>query len=414
MATQTKKKVSLVEAAQNILQEAAIDTLQHDALTGQEPMHRLAGTKGDDHDPSANMVDVGGSTNIDPSGGPVGRITAAHRSQMMAPKGPSVGAEPMHSGPFNGTQGTGEGGEEDVKPTMATPSGNASTPPGTEEAHADEDEAKKQGVTKEELEFARQARLDSVRSTMSKISVEEDVNAMFSGTELTEEFRSKVKTIFEAAVVARAVAVVEQLETEIIEASEQAVEEIKEELETKVDVYLDHMVEQWMTKNAVAINSGLRTEIAEEFMEGLRNLFVEHYIEIPDEKVDVVESLTSKVEELSSKLNEVINTNVELTTKINESRKLALISKVCEGLTATQADKLKTLAEGVGFTTEGDYSGKLDIIKNQYFSQVNKSTIAASQVMIAESADPTPVEVEITDPAMKAVADAISKQVKYK
>lgn len=400
----TNKK-SLAEAARQILTEAAVDTLQWDGTHNQEPLHKPE----DIGDPSAAVVDLGGATNQNPSGGPVGKITAAHRSQMAAPKGPEVGPEGMHTEKGNPEA---DEGEPDAEPTMATADGNAPLPDDAEEAQAHGYATRKEEVTAEDIEAARLARLQSIRETMRSVSVEEDINAMFAGTELSAEFRDAVKTVFEAAVVARAVVVVEQLEKEILEASEQAVEEIREELENNVDAYLDHMVTEWMNKNQVAIQSGLKAELAEEFMEDLRGVFVKHNLDIPEDKVDVVEGLTAQVEKLQAQINEVLNTNVELNHAVNESKKNALIASVCEGLTATQSGKFKTLAEGVEFVTEDEYKGKLGVIKSQYF-QVNTKVAASNPVALNESADPSPVQVEeVTDPTMRHYAAAITRTVK--
>jgi hypothetical protein len=153
-----------------------------------------------------------------------------------------------------------------------------------------------------------------------------------------------------------------------------------------------------MNQNQIAIESGLRNEINEEFVSDLRVLFTKHNINIPEEQVNVVESLTSEVEKLTAKVNEVLNSNVELSKKLNESKKLDLVSSVCEGLTATQTEKVKTLAEGVQFTTESEYRGKLQIIREQYFptKTVKAETAAPNSVVINEGTEPaTTVEVPI-------------------
>jgi hypothetical protein len=383
------------------LAEAAIDVLQSSAKQGQEPMHSVTPAAGDT---LQNKVDLGGATTREPQGNDVGKVTAAHRPQATAPKGPVVGAEGIHHGPEGGAKGTAEGGEEEVEPPMATSGGCAPTK-GSEAA--DTLYSEDMEPTAEEIEAVRQERVNAIRETMRTLSVDEDINAMFAGSELlqSESFRSNAKTIFETAVIARAIMVAEKLEEDIIQASEEAVEEIREEIEGRVDAYLDHMVEQWMGKNEVAIESGLRTEISEEFIDGLRNLFLEHNLDIPEEKVDVVESLTAKVEQLQSQINETLNTNVELTKAINEGKKTNLIASVCEGLTATQTEKFKTLAEGVEFTTEGEYKGKLDVIREQYFSKQVNNRAVTSQVALAEGSSPTPVETkEISGPMANLVA----------
>ncbi len=407
-----QKNKTLQEVAAQILSEAAIDTLQQDAVTGQEPMHHLKSIG----DPLERMTDLGGSTLTDPAGGNVGQKAAAVLTQMKAPKGPVIGPEGMHAEPVN-PDGTKKG-EEDAEPPMATQSGNSPTPEGTEEvkAHSYWD-LKKESVSPAALEAARQSRIESIREAMKGISVEEDIQAIFGNTQLTEEFRNRIKNVFETAVITRAMAVVEQIEEEVVNAAEESVTEIREELENKLDTYLDHVVKEWLEENKVAVESGLRSELTEEFMTDLRTLFLNHNISIPEEKVDVVESLTSKVEELQNKLNETLNSNIELNRKINESQKGTLINTVSEGLTATQKEKFKTLAESVDFTTEGEFVKKLNEVKTSYFSTVNGGTRIVTPVMIAEQAGPTPLEEDtstvVTDPTMQAYTRTISRFAKF-
>ena len=200
----------------------------------------------------------------------------------------------------------------------------------------------------------------------------EDVEAMLAGEDLSEEFKEKASTKFEAAVNSRVVAIVEQAEAELANQFEQAIEEVKEELATKVDDYLNYMVEEWVKDNEVAIEKGLRAEIVEDFIEGLRNLFVEHYIDIPEDKVDVVEELTAKVEELENSLNEQISSAVEMKKELSEHQKIEAIHAACEGLTQTQVEKIKSLAEGIEFTTEEVFGKKLETIKESYFNSAVK------------------------------------------
>jgi hypothetical protein len=194
----------------------------------------------------------------------------------------------------------------------------------------------------------------------------EDIDAMLSGENLSEEFKEKAALIFEAAVNSRANEVIESVQQDLQEQFEIAVEEIKEELATKVDDYLDYMIEEWIKENELAINSGLRSEVVEDFMVGLRNLFIEHHIDIPEDKVNVVEELVSKVEELESELNEQIASAVEMNKIINEHKKFEAIYAACEGLTQTQVEKIKSLAESIEFTDEDDFSNKLETIKESY------------------------------------------------
>ena len=212
----------------------------------------------------------------------------------------------------------------------------------------------------------------------------EDIEALMQGENLSEEFKTKASTIYEAAVMARVDQIVEEVEAQLTEQFEVAVEEIKEDLAAKVDDYLNYMVEEWIKENEIAIEKGLRAEVVEEFMTKLRDLFVESYIDIPTEKVDVVEELLTKVEELESSLNEQINKSVELTKELNEQKKIEAIYTACEGLSQTQVEKLKSLAENVEFNTEEDFAGKLDTLKESYFKTEVKS---ATKLALDEEVD---------------------------
>ena len=234
----------------------------------------------------------------------------------------------------------------------------------------------------------------------------EDMDALFSGESLSEEFKSKAATIFEAAVVAKATTVVEEIENELTEQFDAAVEQIKEELSQKVDDYLSYFVEEWTKENQVAIETGLKAEIVEDFMTGLRDLFVEHYIDIPTEKVDIVEELTAKVEELDAALNEQIKSAVELQKELSESKKIEAIHAVCEGLTQTQVEKMKSLAEGVEFTTEEEFASKMETLKESYFK---------AEIKVADSsALDDMVEINEEKPVTKSadsLVDAVAKQI---
>jgi hypothetical protein len=239
-------------------------------------------------------------------------------------------------------------------------------------------------------------------------SYHEDIDALMQGEELSEEFKDKAATIFEAAVVARATPIVEEIQAELMEQFEVALEEVKEEMAAKVDDYLNYMVEEWMNDNELAIETGLKAEITEEFIEGLRNLFVEHYIDIPAEKVDIVEEMTFKVEELEAALNEQINKGIELSKELNEQKKIEAIYTACEGLSQTQVEKLKALAEGVEFTTEEEFADKLSTLKESYFKaevKVADSSALDDEVTIEEEVKKT----SFADPSMELYAKTISQ-----
>lgn len=200
------------------------------------------------------------------------------------------------------------------------------------------------------------------------VDMSEHVEALFAGEDLSEDFKEKAKTIFEAAVQQKLAEEIALLESAYAETLEEQVAQIQEELSTNVDDYLNYVVEQWVSENEVAIEAGLRSELTEEFISGLRNLFAEHYIDIPEDKISVVEEMSSKVEELETKLNEEIERNVALSKMLNESTQQEILSDACDGLTTTQAEKLKALAEGIDFTSANEYAQKINILRENYFN----------------------------------------------
>ena len=239
-------------------------------------------------------------------------------------------------------------------------------------------------------------------------TMKEDIEALFADDEtISEEFKSKVSTIFEARVQDRITQLEEETEARYAGMLEEAVESIKQDLTEKVDDYLSYIVEQWMEENQIAIESGLRAEMTEDFIAGLRNLFAENYIDVPAEKVDLVEELASKVEELEGKLNEEIDRGVSYAKALVESRKSELTREVCEGLTDTQVEKIKSLAESVEFSTEDEYKEKLETIRENYFPS---GIVKASEAQLQEEVtDGSEKQIVSNDPLVAAVANAISK-----
>ena len=218
------------------------------------------------------------------------------------------------------------------------------------------------------------------------VDMSEHVNALLEGENLSEDFHAKATTIFEAAVKAKLEEEVALLEQAYAETLEERVAEIMEQLSSDVDNYLNYVVEQWIEENEVAVESALRSELTEDFIGGLRSLFAEHYIDIPEEEVAVVEELSHTVEELEAKLNEEIERNVALTGMIAESRKNELVAYVCEGLTTTQAEKLKGLVENVAYTNDDQFIEKISTLRENYFPTSVKSDAVLDRV---ESADPS-------------------------
>jgi hypothetical protein len=247
----------------------------------------------------------------------------------------------------------------------------------------------------ENFEFDSEEKTEAVQYDYA-VDMNEHVEALFAGEDLSEEFKQKAVTIFEAAVKAKMQSEIARLEEAYASTLEEEVNTIKEELSSNVDDYLNYVVEQWVSDNEVAIEAGLRTELTEEFISGLRQLFAENYIDIPEDKVSVVEELGNKVEELESKLNEEIERNVELTKVLSESKKTEIMHSMTEGLTATQTEKLKQLAENVDFVDADSYATKIQTLRESYFpTSVNAQTEldkiepgTEGQTMIAEESNP--------------------------
>lgn len=250
----------------------------------------------------------------------------------------------------------------------------------------------------------------AMKKEKMKEKMKEDMDALLGNENLSEEFVSKATTIFEAAVIARTESILEDIQNELVIQFEEAVEEVKEDLATKVDDYMNYMAEEWMKENALAVEKGLRAEIVEDFIKGLKDLFVEHYIDIPEEKVNVVEELTTRVEELEASLNEQINSSIQLKKELNEKTKSEAIHAVCEGLTQTQVEKLKSLAEGVEFTTMEEFVDKVVTLRESYFENQVKSPDSSAlneEITVEEEKK----QIVSDDPSIVQYAQSISKSL---
>jgi len=243
------------------------------------------------------------------------------------------------------------------------------------------------------------------------LDVSSDIDAMFADSAISEEFRSKVTTIFEARVQDRITQLEEETEARYASMLEEAVESVKTDLTEKVNDYLSYVVEQWIADNEIAIEKGLRAELTEDFIAGLKNLFVEHYIDVPSDKVDLVEELATKVEELEGQLNEEIERGIEIKKSLVESRKQEITHAVTEGLIATQVEKIKSLAEGVEFSTEDEYKTKLETIRENYFPSGNVKKADADQLH-EQVEDGSEKQQASLDPYVNSVMQAISKSKK--
>lgn len=262
------------------------------------------------------------------------------------------------------------------------------------------------------------------RGALNQLGIKEDVAEMFAGDDLSEEFKERVEVVFEAALNTRLTLETARLEeefetkkAELEEAFETQLEEatadLMEEMTNKLDQYLDYCVEQWMEDNKLAIENSLRADIAEDFMEALRNVFAEHYIRVPDEKIDLVAEMKAELDEVKSKLNETLDEKIALQSIIDEASKEAAIEEVSEGLAETQIEKLKTLAEGIDYTDAETYRKKLEIVKEQYFT---KKAAPASTGLITEEIDGEDDSATgttgYTAPGMDKYVQAIAKAVK--
>jgi len=207
------------------------------------------------------------------------------------------------------------------------------------------------------------------KGKVSDKMMKEHVDALLAGENLSEEFRAKAETIFESAVAVRVDEQVKVLEEAYAKSLEEEVLQISESLTEQVDAYLNYVVEQWISENEVAIETGLRTELTEEFISGLKTLFAEHYIDIPEDKVSVLEGLSTRLETAETRLNEEIDRNVALTKTLNESLRTEIVNTICEGLTATESDKLRRLSENVSFNDVDEFAGKIQTLRESYFSR---------------------------------------------
>ena len=220
--------------------------------------------------------------------------------------------------------------------------------------------------------------IQEVETVETEIDLSKDVEALVSAdADLSEEFKEKAATIFETAVKTRLAEKEKEIQAKSNIKVDEKVSAVKEELVEKVDSYLNYVVEEWIKDNQLAIDKGIRSEIAEDFISGLKTLFKEHYIDVPEEKYDVLEAMAQEKEELEKKLNEEIEKNVELSKSNSSFSKEKIFSEASSGLADTEAEKLKDLAENIEFKDEKDFSKKLDTIKESYFPKVNSETATA-------------------------------------
>jgi len=235
-----------------------------------------------------------------------------------------------------------------------------------------------------------------------EIDLSQDVQALLEGEELSDEFKDKATTVFEAVVKSRIAEAKEAMSAQYDKTLVEEVESIKKELTERIDSYLEYVANEWFTENTLQLETGIRGEMSESFMTGLKNLFEEHYVNIPDEKYDVLEAMVEKLDDMETKLNEQIESNVSLTKRLASSVSDNILDEVCEGLALSQKEKIASLAEGVEFESEVQYREKLSTLRETYFAP--KKPEANSQEVISEEAP-----VEEHSPAMESYIRALTQ-----
>ncbi len=251
---------------------------------------------------------------------------------------------------------------------------------------------------------------DDEKKEKYSVDMSEHVDALLAGEDLSEDFRNKAKTIFESAVKAKVEEELKLFERAYANTLEQEVNRLQEEMEGNVDTYLSHVVEEWSKNNEIQIEAGLRTELTEDFIAGLRNLFVEHYIDIPEDQVSVVEELASQVSTLENRLNEQIETNINLTNILNESKKVSVIAQLTEGLTDTQKEKFVTLAENVSYTDIDTFTNKATTLRESYFS--GNAVKSQKELDTVEAGTEGQFITEETNPVMSRYVKVLGRTVK--
>ena len=283
-----------------------------------------------------------------------------------------------------------------------------------EETEATTDEVVAEEETSEEevvAEAEETSEEEVIEEEEEKIDIEADVAALLEGEELSEEFQNKAKTIFEGAIRSKVATIKEDLQEAYAQALVEELDEIKKGLTERVDSYLEYVCDEWFQENALQVETGLKSEMTESFLEGMKSLFEEHYVTVPEEKYDVLNSMVDKLDEMENKLNEQIDRNVALNRRLAESNADGVFAAVSEGLADTQKEKLATLAENVEFESETDYREKLETLKESYFPSKSSAPKSTSE-NLSEEVSTDEVISEETTPRMQAYLDVLSRAAK--
>ena len=275
----------------------------------------------------------------------------------------------------------------------------------TDEVVAEDDYSEEEVVAEEETTE------EEVIEEEETIDIEADVQALLEGEELSEEFQDKARTIFEGAIRSKVAEIKEELQESYAVALVEELDKIKEGLTERVDSYLEYVADEWFVENALQVETGLKTEMTESFLAGMKSLFEDHYVQIPEEKYDVLNSMVDKLDEMENKLNEQIDRNVALNRRLAESSADVIFSSVAEGLADTQKEKLATLAENVEFESETDYREKLGTLRESYFPSTTSAPKNTSE-NLSEEVSTDEVIQEDTSPRMQAYLDVLSRAVK--
>ena len=249
-----------------------------------------------------------------------------------------------------------------------------------EAVHDKEDKKKEMSEAEMKKDDEKEMKKETAKDKVKDMDMKEDVAALTEGEDLSEEFKAKAATIFEAAIKAKLVEEIENLESEYETKVNEKVSEVKEEIVEKVDAYLNYVVEEWMKENELAIEKGLRNEITEDFIGGLKSLFESHYIDVPQEKFDVIENQAAEIEKLKEEVNKTIEKNVELNQKIGEFAREDIINDVSSDLAITESEKLKGLAESIEYKDAASFRKSVETLKNSYFPKTKASDNESNEV----------------------------------
>jgi hypothetical protein len=271
-----------------------------------------------------------------------------------------------------------------------------------------EEETTEEEVVSEEETTEEEVVAEATDETEEEFSIEEDVNALLAGEELSEEFEEKARTIFETAIKSKVAEIKEQVQAQYEEQLIEEVAAIKSELVERVDAYLEYVADEWIQENALQVENGLKTEMTESFLNGMKQLFEDHYVSIPEDRYDVIESMVDKLDEMESKLNEQIDRNVALNRRLAESVADVIFAEISEGLAVSQKEKLASLAENVEFDSEETYREKLVTLRNSYFSK----SATSAQREVAEEVETVEESTPGISPIMESYLSVLGRASK--